>query len=244
MKYAQKVKKRYLTILNDMAKNRDSYVKNPEKDFTRKRKLSFQDTINTIVTYDAGSIGRCIKRYIPKVEKTPTTSAFLQQQKKLKLSAFQTLFYRFNDPFPDKTLYNLHILSVDGTGVTVPMDRINENKEYARVRTNKDCTRPAYQFHVSCIYDLINERYCDAYIEPFRTHSETHVFSVMLERKNFPQKALFIADRGYESYLLMAQIQHDGNYFLIRAREDFGQGSMIKGYPFPRDGTFDKPLLL
>ena len=50
MKYAQKVKKRYLTILNDMAKNRDSYVKNPEKDFTRKRKLSFQDTINTIVT--------------------------------------------------------------------------------------------------------------------------------------------------------------------------------------------------
>ena len=111
MKYAQKVKKRYLTILNDMAKNRDSYVKNPEKDFTRKRKLSFQNTINTIVTYDAGSIGRCIKRYIPKVEKTPTTSAFLQQQKKLKLSAFQTLFYRFNDPFPDKTLYNLHILS-------------------------------------------------------------------------------------------------------------------------------------
>ena len=38
-----------------MAKNRDSYVKNPEKDFTRKRKLSFQDTINTIVTYDAGA---------------------------------------------------------------------------------------------------------------------------------------------------------------------------------------------
>ena len=111
-----------------------------------------------------------IRIYIPKVEKTPTTSAFLQQQKKLKLSAFQTFFYRFNDPFPDKTLYNLHILSVDGTGVTVPMDRINENKEYARVRTNKDSTRPAYQFHVSCIYDLINERYCDAYIEPFRTH--------------------------------------------------------------------------
>ena len=48
MKHAQKVKKRYLTILNDMAKNRDSYVKNPEKDFTRKRKLSFQDTINTV----------------------------------------------------------------------------------------------------------------------------------------------------------------------------------------------------
>ena len=78
MKYAQKVKKRYLTILNDMAKNRDSYVKNPEKDFTRKRKLSFQDTINTIVTYDAGSIGRCIKRYIPKIKIVCISNSFLQ----------------------------------------------------------------------------------------------------------------------------------------------------------------------
>ncbi len=144
--------------------------------------------------------------------------------------------------FPDKTLYNLHILSVDGTGVTVPMDRINEIKNTHAYVPIKTVPRPAYQFHVSCIYDLINERYCDAYIEPFRTHSETHVFSVMLERKNFPQKALFIADRAMKVYLLMAQIQLDGNYFLIRAREDFGQGSMIKGYPFPRDGTFDKTV--
>ena len=49
--------------------------------------------------------------------------------------------------FPDKNFVLIFIiLSVDGTGVTVPMDRINENKEYARVRTNKDCTDLAYQF--------------------------------------------------------------------------------------------------
>ena len=56
--------------------------------------------------------------------------------------------------------------------VLLPMDRINENKEYnVPIKT----VRPAYQFHVS-IYDLINERYCDAYIEPFQTHSETRIF--------------------------------------------------------------------
>ena len=242
MSYAKKIKDFYSSILDDMAKNPDPYVRNPGKDFTRKRKLSFQDTINTIVTYDAGSIGRCIKRYIPKIEKTPTTSAFLQQREKLNLSAFQILFYKFNDPFPDKTLYGFSILAIDGSSFTVPMDRIKENPEYTRVRTNKDCKRPAYQFHVSCIYDLINERYYDAYIEPFRSHSETYAFSVMLEHKNFPKKALFIADRGYESYTLMAQIQHNGDYFLIRAKEYFGQGSTINGYPFPRDGTFDETV--
>lgn len=242
MNNIQKIKKRYLAILNRMAKNPAPYVKNPGKDFSRKRKLSFQDTINTIVTYDAGSIGRCLKRYIHKAKKTPHTSAFLQQRKKLTLYAFQTLLYKFNAPFPDKTLYGLHILAVDGTSATVPMVRIEENKEYERVRTNKDCTRFAYQLHVSCIYDLINERYYDAYIEPFQKHSEQPAFSFMLTQKNFPEKSLFILDRGYESYTLMAQIQQSGNYFLLRAKEFFGQGSTVGGYPFPREGTFDKTV--
>ena len=44
MKYAQKVKKRYLTILNDMAKNRDSYVKKSRKKILQeKRKLILQE---------------------------------------------------------------------------------------------------------------------------------------------------------------------------------------------------------
>ncbi len=42
LKYAQKVKKRYLTILNDMAKNRDSYVKNPEKILQEKENYPFK----------------------------------------------------------------------------------------------------------------------------------------------------------------------------------------------------------
>ncbi len=52
MRYAQKVKKRYLTILNDMAKNRDSYVKNPEKKIYKKKKtLLFSSTVNWILYF-------------------------------------------------------------------------------------------------------------------------------------------------------------------------------------------------
>ena len=42
MKHAQKVKKRYLTILNDMAKNRDSYVKNQKKILQEKENYPFK----------------------------------------------------------------------------------------------------------------------------------------------------------------------------------------------------------
>ena len=46
MKYAQKVKKRYLTILNDMAKNRDSYVKIQKRFLQEKENYPFK------ITYD------------------------------------------------------------------------------------------------------------------------------------------------------------------------------------------------
>lgn len=42
MKHAQKVKKRYLTILNDMAKNRDSYVKIQKKILQEKENYPFK----------------------------------------------------------------------------------------------------------------------------------------------------------------------------------------------------------
>ena len=85
------VKKRYLTILNDMAKIEIRMLKIQKKDFTRKRKLSFQDTINTIVTYDAGSIGRCIKRYIPKLKKLQLLLHFFNS-KKIKIVCISNSF--------------------------------------------------------------------------------------------------------------------------------------------------------
>lgn len=43
--HSKKVKRKLMKIISDMASNKDSFVNNPGKDFTRNRKLSFEDLI-------------------------------------------------------------------------------------------------------------------------------------------------------------------------------------------------------
>jgi len=64
------VKERIMSVIADMASRKEEFVKTPGKDFTRKRKLSFEDTI----------------------------SAFIQQRDKLLTETFKYLLYEFTSP--------------------------------------------------------------------------------------------------------------------------------------------------
>ncbi|MCL1843547.1 MAG: hypothetical protein FWF79_07015 [Defluviitaleaceae bacterium] len=53
------VKKTLVSLIRDMSLCPALYVKNPEKDFTRKRKLPFEEVMNLLISmviYVAGSI--------------------------------------------------------------------------------------------------------------------------------------------------------------------------------------------
>ena len=57
------------------------------------------------------------------------------------------------------------------------------------------------------------------------------------------EPVLLIADRGYESYNIMANAQEKGWKFLIRAK-DLGSRGILTHLPIPEDGTFDCTLSL
>ena len=59
----------------------------------------------------------------------------------------------------------------------------------------------------------------------------------MIDR-SFVERALIIADRGYESYNLMAHIQEKGWKYLIRIRDIHSSG-IVKGMDLPNDDEFD-----
>jgi len=50
---------------------------------------------------------------------------------------------------------------------------------------------------------------------------------------------LIIADRGYESYNLMAHIQEKGWFFLIRTKDVLSSGGIAEGLDLPASETFD-----
>ena len=56
------------------------------------------------------------------------------------------------------------------------------------------------------------------------------------------QKALVIADRGYESYNNMAHIQEKGWFFLIRIKD--GKTGIKEGLLLPKENEFDVDICL
>ena len=61
----------------------------------------------------------------------------------------------------------------------------------------------------------------------------------MVDRCSVKQPAIIIADRGYESYNVLAHIQEKGWYFLIRVKDAGGTRGFVSGLDLPTEDTFD-----
>ena len=64
-----------------------------------------------------------------------------------------------------------------------------------------------------------------------------------MERSKIQELVLLIADRGYESYNILAHAQEKGWKFLIRTK-DLGSRGILTHLPIPDSGTFDGTLSL
>lgn len=220
--------------IRNMEQNRSAFVKDPERDFTRNRKLSFFDTVMLIVSMECGTIRSELLKYFSYSSETATSSAFIQQRDKLTPDALRTLFYAFSNDLNSKNGSGYHFFAVDGSDVLIPMER--EDKTYAYFK--REDQRAYHQIHLSAVYDLINSRYAAAYIEPRKGHNERSAFDRMFEEHSFPSNSVFVFDRGYEGYPLMAHISGREQFFVIRAKDN-RTGGILKGLDLPAKKQFD-----
>ena len=77
-KHAKTIKSRLESIIKDITENSHLYVKNPEKDFTRNRKLSFEEMFKILLSIGGNSLKIELMEYFSyDVKKIATTSAFI-----------------------------------------------------------------------------------------------------------------------------------------------------------------------
>lgn len=228
------VKKLLLKHIQVMEQNKKDFVKNPLRDFTRKRKLSFSDTILLIISMECGSLRSELLKFFSYSPETATSSAFIQQRDKLKPDALRSLFYSFSADLPLKEKNGYHFYAVDGSEVLIPLEGKNETYSYFS-RTEQGTY---HQIHLNAVYDLLSNRYSAAYIEPRKGHNERAAFHRILEEHSFPENSVFIFDRGYEGYPLMAHISRQNQFFVIRAK-DGCTGGILKGIALPKGDEFD-----
>lgn len=221
--------------LNKMAEFCSIFCENPETDFTRDRKLNFKTTMRNVICMETGSLKDELLKLNDFSIDTPSASAFVQARCKIKVDAFKTLFDRFNKKTHVNKLWKgYRLIAIDGS--ELPIDNTVYDKDTTLF--GKGDFKPYSAFHLNASYDLLECTFDDLIIQGQAKMDENDAFCQLIDRYN-GSKAIFIADRGYESYNGFEHVVKSENKYLIRVKDIDSKNSITRSLgPYP-EGEFD-----
>ena len=214
----------------------EDVAKEPSRDFTRIRVFSIKNVIHSLVLLGRDCLDTELRKLFPERKKDPPTkSAFVQQRAKLSDKALPFVFEELNSMFPFRmTLNGIHILAADWTDQNIPPDE-EDGPFFISYNSKKG---GYYQNHITTVYDVLERRFVDAVIQPRGEAGEAEAVREMVCRNPIEGKCLYIMDRGFNCFNLMAAICEAGNYFLIRSKE-VGNDSFLDCFDLPKAKEFD-----
>ena len=229
------IKKRLMSIIKDMSADPRLFVKNPERDFTRNRKLNFESMMRFLLGKSGGSLQSELMEFSHYASDTVTTSAFIQQREKLLPFALEYILHKFTSSFPgDKRYKGNRLLAVDGSDFIIPTNP----KETANHFVSNPDGKGYNMLHLNALYDLCNNTYIDALIQNRRGANERKALISLVGRSYISNPVILIADRGYESYNALAHIEKKGWKYLFRIQDHSGRG-ILSGLTPPNTSEYD-----
>ena len=234
-KYPNQVKEKLTSLIHEMSKTKTLYVANPDKDFTRKRKLDFETLLKMLVSMGGQSIYKELLETFDYDLDVCTSSAFVQQRQKILPCAFEDLMHNFTDSFiGNKSYRGYRLLAADGSDLNIAPNP-KHKETYFSSKTN---SKSYALMHLNAIYDLCNRLYVDAIIQTRRKINEGRALVDMVNRSPIKDKTIIVADRNYESYNVFANIERKGWNYVIRVK-DLSSTGILSGLPLPVDAEFD-----
>lgn len=245
MSFSSDVKNTLISEVVAMASTPESYCKNPEKDFTRTRKMTLRDVILLPILKESGTMRQELLKYFDYNPSTLTNSAYCQQRKKLKTDVHKQLFFNFNSHY-NPVAYEKHyrLLAADGSTFTYTKNPDDVDSYYP---PDGKSSKGFNEIHVNALFDLESQRYVDAVIQPIRKKNEFKALTELIDNYKLISsdslKPIFIADRGFCSYNVFAHAIENDAYFLIRDKDI--NISRLTGYDsLPESFDIDKTIIL
>lgn len=234
-KYPIQLREKVDRLIGEMEKCAYLFSKSGEKDFTRKRKIPFSQVIKSLIYMGGRSLNRELLDVWRLDQSTPTVSAFIQQRSKLSEDAFPFLFKELNEMFPgNRDIDGYRILACDGSD-----QHYAANPEDTACYFHANENSKGYNLlHLNALYDLQSKRYVDAILQPRRNADEIGAFISMIDRFEGDEKTIFTADRGYESYNVLAHIQERGMKYVLRIKNPSSSG-ILQSLHLQENCTFD-----
>ena len=233
--YPKFVKGKLAELISNMAAEPKLFVKNPNADFTRKRKLSFETVMNLMLSMSGNSLTSELMEYFDYDVDMASSSAFIQQRDKLLPFTFEFLLNEFTHSFQDlKTYEGYRLLAADGSDLNICHNPNDVDTYFQSIPNIKGFN----QLHLNAMYDLCNKLYVDVCIQPGRRENEFRALTDMTDRSNISGDVLVVADRGYESYNVFAHIEQKGWKYAIRVK-DIKSNGILSALKLPVEDEFD-----
>ena len=211
------------------------FSKNPGKDFSRNRKLPFRKMISLLLSMEGGTLKTELLDSFGCSADTASSSAFVQQRKKINQEALPSLFRMFvRKADAIRTYKGLRLIAADGSDIQIPAN--SNHPESFFPGTNGQS--PYSLIHLDAMYDLLQRTYMDATLLGQRKTNERSALCAMVDRSEL-ENVLLIADRGYEGFNLMAHIQEKGWKYLMRIRDVASSRGIASGLDLPDEKEFD-----
>ena len=237
MSYSNVVKSKLKSVIKQMSQEKELYVRNPQSDFTRNRKISFDTVINVLLSMGGNSLGKELLEFYSYHVNAPTPSAFVQQRAKVLPEALEHPFYEFTNSIDNfKTYEGYRLLAMDGTDIRIPYNA-EDSSTFCQISPT---SRGFNLLHLNTIYDLQNKVYLDAIIQPKCELNERQALVAMVGRSTL-EKVLCLIDRGLESYNCLTHMDRKGWKYLARVK-DLQSNGILKGLILPSAEEFDVQL--
>lgn len=236
MDYATNIKNRLFTLIDEMNSSCWLFSRNPNKDFTRKKKWSFSEIMKFMIAMEGKSLKDELNEYFDYDFETPSNSSFNQRRAQILPEAFEFLFKEFTASLNNssKTHNGYKLIACDGSDFCYSSDP-SDIASY--VQTPVDI-KGYNRLHLNALYDLLDRTYVDALVQANRQMNERRAVCDMVDRFKSDKKTIFIADRGYENYNLFAHVEKKGMYYLVRVR-DIDSNGILSGLKLPKEKCFD-----
>ena len=227
-------------IISELAKNPSLFLRNPSVDFTRNRKIDFKTFIGITMNSGGSTMSKELLEYFDFDVNTPTVSAYTQQRSKVLPEAFEYLFHEFTlaNRFAIDLYDGYQLLACDGSNLSIA----SNPKDHETLWKSNQFGNTTNRLHLNVLYDVLNKVYIDALIQTASEHHECRACIRMMERTSL-DNVILIADRGYESYNIMAHAIEKGWNFLIRIKDIHSNG-IASGLDLPNTDTFDTNIKL
>lgn len=208
--------------INYVSSSIGCYCKSPGFDFTRKRKLPPEELMKFLIQFQSKSLSSEIGDYFTDMEVPPSVSAVIQQRRKLDPRALYRVFTLFTDSINvNNRFQGYRLLASDGSDINIPYNP--EDSETYHIQNGM--ARGFNQLHLNALYDVLNRCYADIEIDTAAKSNEPNAAEEMLE-KNAEKygKFIYIADRGYEKYQLLAFLAENQIKYIIRVKDISSNG--------------------